>query len=81
MWISVDLKHITNKKCVLKDTLYDNLNSHLSSITMGHSPTSYAIAIMKCLHKVQSGYFKGAGLTVTHEISILSQLCENCSMS
>lgn len=59
MWVSVDLKHITNKKCVMKETLHDNLNYHLSSITMGHSPIRYAIAIMKWLHKVQSTYVQG----------------------
>ena len=30
----------------------------------------YATAVVKCLHKVQSGYFKGARLTVSHQTSI-----------
>ena len=39
---------------------------------MGHSVIDFATAIVKCLHKVRSGHFKGVGLTVTHQISILS---------
>lgn len=39
---------------------------------MGHSPIGYTRSIAKCLHKVRSPDFKGAGLTVSHQISILS---------